>query len=98
MVYTLLTYTLYTADLYTTDPHATDLYTTDPYTIDLYTIDLYTTNGGDDGGCREMELGNANLGDEGDEGKGPSPLGARMWERRWVSRDATWESKSWRRG
>jgi hypothetical protein len=30
----------------------------------------------------------ANLGDKGDEGKEPSPLGPRVWERRWVSRDA----------
>jgi hypothetical protein len=40
----------------------------------------------------------ANLGDEGDEGKEPSSLEPRVWERRWVSRDATWESKSWRQG
>jgi hypothetical protein len=30
------------------------------------------------GGCREMQLGNANLGDKGNEGKGPSPLGPRV--------------------
>jgi hypothetical protein len=84
------------------------------------------------GGCREMQLGNAKLGDEGDEGKEPSPLepraGAvvgvercswgmhanlgdegdegkepallepRVWERLWVSRDATRKCKSWRQG
>ena len=53
---------------------------------------------GSGGGCREMHLGDANLGDEGDEGKEPSSLEPRVWEPRWVSRDATWESKSWRRG
>jgi hypothetical protein len=33
-----------------------------------------------------MQLGNANLGDEGDEGREPPALGPRMWERRWVSK------------
>jgi hypothetical protein len=35
-----------------------------------------------------MQLGNAEFGDEGDEGREPPPLGPRVWERRWVSRDA----------
>jgi hypothetical protein len=48
---------------------------------------------GSGGGCREMQLGNANLGDKGDEGKEPSSLEPRVWEPRWVSRDATWKIK-----
>ena len=80
---------------------------------------------GSGSGCREMHLWDANLGDEGDEGKEPSSLEPRVgaavgverctlvmqnlvtrvtkanshhrwsraWERWWVSRDATWESK-----
>jgi hypothetical protein len=31
-------------------------------------------NSGSGGGCREVHLGNAHLGDEGDEGKEPSSL------------------------
>jgi hypothetical protein len=33
---------------------------------------------GSGGGCREMQLGDANLGDKGDEGKEPSSLGPRV--------------------
>jgi hypothetical protein len=36
-----------------------------------------------------MQLGNANLGDEGDEGKEPSSLEPRVGARWWVSRGAT---------
>ena len=44
----------------------------------------------------ERCTGGAKLGDdEGDEGKEPSSLGPRVWERWWVSRDATWGCKSW---
>jgi hypothetical protein len=39
---------------------------------------------GSGGGCREMQLGNADLGDKGDEGKEPSSLEPRVWEPRWV--------------
>jgi hypothetical protein len=38
------------------------------------------------GGCREMQLGNAELGDEGDEGKvqrASHHRWGRVWERRW---------------
>jgi hypothetical protein len=45
------------------------------------------------GGGREMHLGTANLGDGGDEGKEPSLLGGRVWERRWVSKGAAGECK-----
>jgi hypothetical protein len=48
---------------------------------------------GSGGGCREMQLGNTNLGGDGDEGKEPSSLEPRTWERWWVSRDATWDRK-----
>jgi transglutaminase-like putative cysteine protease len=54
--------------------------------------------GSSGGGCREMRLGNANLGDKGDEGNGSSHRWKRVWERRWVPRDATWECKAWRQG
>ena len=33
---------------------------------------------GSGSGCREMQLGDANLGDEGDEGKEPSSLEPRV--------------------
>jgi hypothetical protein len=33
------------------------------------------SSGGGGGGCREMQLGDAKLGDKGDEGREPSPLG-----------------------
>ena len=33
------------------------------------------SSGGSAGGCREMHLGNAKLGDKGDEGREPSSLG-----------------------
>ena len=32
------------------------------------------SSGGSGGGCREMHLGDANLGDKGDEGREPSSL------------------------
>jgi hypothetical protein len=45
------------------------------------------------GGCREMRLWDAELGDKGDESKEPSSLEPRVWERQWVSKDAPWECK-----
>jgi hypothetical protein len=57
---------------------------------------------GSGGGCRKVQLGDATPGARvlatGVTKAKSHHRWSRVWERRWVSRGATWECKTWRRG